>query len=121
VLDEGDVAYRASRGNFALVWLQSKRINMPAYSNWTRHSIELWPAYAVELKAETGMDVGLEQNGGIHLALSDIEMQRLVEIAERVNGQPGIANPSPYDVLNGEEVRRLLPAAGPEVVGGTYS
>ena len=30
VLDEGDIAYRASRGNFALVWVQSKGLGMPA-------------------------------------------------------------------------------------------
>jgi glycine/D-amino acid oxidase-like deaminating enzyme len=32
VLDEGDVALRASRGNFALVWVQSKGLGMPAYA-----------------------------------------------------------------------------------------
>ncbi len=29
VLDEGDVAHRASRGNFALVWVQGKGLSMP--------------------------------------------------------------------------------------------
>ena len=32
VLDEGDAAYRASRGNFALVWVQGKGLGMPQYS-----------------------------------------------------------------------------------------
>src|SRR5690606_11475092 len=108
VLDEGDVAYRASRGNFALVWLQSKGINMPAYANWTRRSVDLWPAYAAELESETGIDVSLQQEGGFHLALSDGEMERLVIIAGRVNGQPGVI-PYPYSVLDGDEVRRRLP------------
>ena len=35
VLDEGDVALRASRGNFALVWVQSKGLGMPEYAAWT--------------------------------------------------------------------------------------
>ena len=35
VLDEGDVAFRASRGNFALVWVQSKGLGMPEYAGWT--------------------------------------------------------------------------------------
>lgn len=30
LLDQGDVAYRASRGNFGLVWLQSKGAGFPA-------------------------------------------------------------------------------------------
>ena len=119
-LDEGDVAYRASRGNFALVWLQSKGINMPAYANWTRQSVELWPAYAAQLLNETGIDVSLQQDGGFHLALSDIEMGRLIAVAEGVNGQPGV-KPYPYSVLDGDEVRRRLPGAGPAIVGGTYS
>jgi len=38
VLDEGDVAFRASRGNFALVWVQSKGLGMPEYAAWTKLS-----------------------------------------------------------------------------------
>ncbi len=43
VLDEGDIALRASRGNFGLVWLQSKGYGMGAYSRWTLNSTRLWP------------------------------------------------------------------------------
>ena len=31
ILDEGDLALRASRGNFALVWVQGKGAGMPRY------------------------------------------------------------------------------------------
>jgi hydrogen cyanide synthase HcnC len=120
VLDEGDVAYRASRGNFALVWVQSKGLNMPAYANWTRRSVLLWPSYAEALEAETGIDVSLEQEGGFHLALSEAEMERTVSLARRINAQPGVT-PYTYSVLDGDEIRRRLPGAGPEIVGGTYS
>jgi glycine/D-amino acid oxidase-like deaminating enzyme len=30
LLDQGDLAYRAARGNFGLVWVQSKGAGMPA-------------------------------------------------------------------------------------------
>ena len=43
LLDEGDVAYRASRGNFALVWVQGKGDGQPAYTQWTRASASEWP------------------------------------------------------------------------------
>ncbi len=120
VLDEGDVAYRASRGNFALVWVQSKGLNMPAYANWTRRSVLLWPFYAKELESETGIDLSLQQEGGFHIALSDPEMERVVALAKRINAQPGVT-PYDYTVLDGDEVRRRLPGAGPAIVGGTYS
>ena len=32
VLDEGDVSKRASRANFALVWVQSKGLGLPEYT-----------------------------------------------------------------------------------------
>ncbi|MGI9511171.1 MAG: FAD-dependent oxidoreductase, partial [Geminicoccaceae bacterium] len=41
VFDEGDVAFRASRGNFGLVWVQGKGLGMPDYARWTRLSAEL--------------------------------------------------------------------------------
>ena len=38
LLDEGDNAFRASRGNFGLVWVQGKGSRSPAYARWTRAS-----------------------------------------------------------------------------------
>ncbi|HJE67026.1 FAD-dependent oxidoreductase, partial [Pseudomonas oryzihabitans] len=38
VLDQGDDAFRASRGNFGLVWVQGKGFDRLEYSRWTRSS-----------------------------------------------------------------------------------
>jgi len=54
IVDEGDIAFRASRGNFGLVWVQSKGLGAPHYQRWTRLSAEEWPALAQELGARTG-------------------------------------------------------------------
>ena len=51
VLDEGDIAYRASRGNFALVWVQNKGIGMPQYAAWTIRSADAWRGFADTLIA----------------------------------------------------------------------
>src|SRR5919206_4766299 len=53
ILDEGDVAHRASRGNFALVWVQSKGLGMAEYAAWTKRSAESWPRLAAELREAT--------------------------------------------------------------------
>ncbi len=55
VVDEGDIAFRASRGNFGLVWVQSKGLGAPHYQRWTRLSAEEWPALAAELGERTGI------------------------------------------------------------------
>jgi len=54
LLDEGDVAYRASRGNFGLVWCRARVMARPHYQRWTRRSADEWPALAAELLARTG-------------------------------------------------------------------
>src|SRR5579885_449801 len=61
LIDEGDVAFRASRGNFGLVWVQSKGLGAPHYQRWTRASADAWPALAAELLARTGIAVGHER------------------------------------------------------------
>src|SRR5206468_580857 len=46
VLDEGDIALRASRGNFALVWVQNKGNGLAPYGAWTLDSAQAWPGFA---------------------------------------------------------------------------
>src|SRR5438046_1914695 len=76
LLDEGDVAYRASRGKFGLVWVQSKGLGAPRYQRWTRASAAAWPLLASELEEQTGVAVGLEQNGGLQLCLGEDELAK---------------------------------------------
>src|SRR5206468_1865961 len=69
IFDEGDRAFRASRGNFGLVWVQGKGVDLSAYAAWTRLSASLWPELANLISSDTGIDVALDQPGGLHLCL----------------------------------------------------
>ncbi len=64
LLDQGDIAFRAARGNFGLVWIQGKGHDRPDYARWSMGSARLWPAFAAELQEATGIDVELDQPGG---------------------------------------------------------
>ena len=119
LLDEGDIAHRASRGNFALVWVQSKGNGMPAYAAWTQASARLWPALAEALQQDAGIDVALQQPGGFVFALSEAEMETRVEWMRRLHNQPEMVG-YPYEVLDHAESKRRMPAIGPDVVGGIY-
>lgn len=119
VLDEGDSAPRASRANFALVWVQSKGLGMPAYGAWTRNSASRWAAFAVALREETGIDVGLRQNGGYALCLSEAEMEARRATMQRMHAQPGW-EPLEWEMQDHARVARSLPAIGPEVAGGLF-
>ena len=50
VLDEGDITKRASRANFALVWVQSKGLGLAAYAGWTIRSSNAWGGFSDLLK-----------------------------------------------------------------------
>jgi glycine/D-amino acid oxidase-like deaminating enzyme len=119
VLDESDLALRASRGNFALVWVQGKGADMPRYAEWTRQSVSLWRDFCTEIAAETGLDVSYEQPGGFHLALSEEELEYLR--ATRHVGRQSEGTPyPPCEIMSASEIRSHLPHVGAEVVGGSY-
>jgi octopine oxidase subunit B len=119
VLDQGDIAYRASRGNFALVWVQSKGLGMPEYARWTKRSSDGWAGFAAELKDATGIDVAFQRPGGFHLALGEAELEVRAQTMQRLHNQPDMVR-YPYEVLDRSALEKLLPQIGPEVAGATY-
>jgi len=119
LLDEGDRAVRASRGNFALVWVQSKGLGLAAYAGWTIRSSNAWGGFADLLKQETGLDVSFQRPGGFHLALSERELEARATILKRLHNQPGIVDYR-TEILDHAQVAKMLPDIGPEVVGASY-
>src|SRR5262245_41989495 len=87
ILDEGDAAYRASRGNFALVWAQGKGFGMPLYAAWTKRAVDRWRKFADELHYDTGTDIGFVQPGGLFLALSENELERRSQRMQQLRDQ----------------------------------
>ena len=116
VLDEGDDAFRASRGNFALVWVQSKGLGMAPYAAWSVRSSNAWGRLAAALKDETGIDVAHQRPGGLMLSLSESEQERRVAQMRRLHNQPEMI-PYPYEVLDHTRTKTLLPEIGPQVAG----
>lgn len=120
VLDEGDVAFRASRGNFALIWVQGKGLDLPYYAKWTRASSDAWTTLAGHLRDETGIDVGFERPGGFDLFLCERKLQRKCDAMKQLQARLGPAA-QPYEILSNRQAKKVLPALGPDVVGAVYS
>lgn len=121
VIDEGDIALRASRGNFGLVWVQTKGQNLPDYARWTRRSADLWTGFSEELTEQTGIGPDYHKPGGMSLCLSDEELDDARNLAHRmhnVNGEAGYG----AEILDRQQVQEMLPGIrlGDEVVGGSY-
>lgn len=118
VLDQGDDAFRASRGNFGLVWVQGKGHDLPDYSRWTRSSASRWPGFAQQLLADSSVDVQLRQPGGFHMCFSD---QELIERQSRLQTLKDAIGDYPFEMLDAAELKARLPLIGPAVVGASYT
>lgn len=119
ILDEGDQTLRASRGNFGLVWVQGKGAGLSDYARWSLRSATQWPELASALTAQTGVDVALQQKGGLSLALSEDDLQSKVKNLEWLRGEVGA--PYDFEVLDNKALKELVPSIGPTIPGATYS
>ncbi len=118
MLDEGDLAFRAARGNFGLVWVQGKGFDSAPYARWTRSSANLWPRLARELMEESGVDVCLQQPGGLWFTFSDEEQEQRRIVMQAI--QDGLEGEYPFEMLGRVDVLARVPALGREVTGASY-
>ncbi|MCV6610420.1 MAG: FAD-binding oxidoreductase [Amphritea sp.] len=118
VYDEGDIAFRASRGNFGLVWVQGKGDNMPAYARLSRRSSHLWGEMAQQLEQHTGIDIQLQQRGGVFVCLTETELEQRIQM---LNGMAA-NHPEgyPFEVLDRQQLKELMPDIGPTIPGATW-
>jgi glycine/D-amino acid oxidase-like deaminating enzyme len=121
ILDEGDRAFRAARGNFGLVWYQGKGLGMQRYQQWSLEATRLWPEFAEKLQAQTGIDVSYRKPGGFNFCIGDSEYDARRNLIEKIRRE---AAPDPYDcrMLDRKAVHALLPGIklGDAVVGASF-
>ncbi|NTA50029.1 FAD-binding oxidoreductase [Agrobacterium tumefaciens] len=115
VIDGGDGAYRATRGNFGLIWLQGKGIGKADYARWSQKSIFAWPSFSADLSAASDYDVALEQNGGYKFFFTDDSLVKSASQYEALKSE--LDGNYPFEVLGHNELRREEPEIGPKVVG----
>jgi glycine/D-amino acid oxidase-like deaminating enzyme len=119
VLDGGDRDFRASRGNFGLVWVQGKGADFPAYARLSGLAARQWSDFSTELLDATGIDVGLQQTGGYDFCLDEDEWQarewEMRQVALHTGGE------FEYQMLDQAELSRRIPEVSGEVLGASYS
>ncbi|MBI4184083.1 MAG: FAD-binding oxidoreductase [Proteobacteria bacterium] len=119
LLDEGDRAFRAARGNFGRIVVSGKGVGFPDYTRWSRLSTDAWPGLAAELRDLTGIDTGFRREGGIYLCFGEAELEeraRTLALCREEAGDLGFD----FEVLDHARLAALLPGIGPTMPGGTY-
>lgn len=119
ILDGAEDDFRASRGNFGLIWVQGKGATAPAYAAWSRRSAALWQDYAHDLLEETGVDVSLSQTGGIEYFTDAAELE--VYVAGLTQLREALEDDYPFDVLDRAAMKKHVPEIGDKVIGGVFS
>ncbi|MBL6958923.1 MAG: FAD-binding oxidoreductase [Rhodospirillales bacterium] len=118
MLDEGDIAFRAARGNTTLVWVQGKGANFPAYTAWTVEAALAWPGFAADLKDVTGIDVNYQRSGGLKFCLGEQEFEERSALISRIDHSDRQAT---TEMLGRDALLDIYPGLGPQVVGASYN
>jgi glycine/D-amino acid oxidase-like deaminating enzyme len=119
LLDGGDRDFRASRGNFGLVWVQGKGADCPPYARWSGMAARRWPRFAQMLQDSTGVDVGLQQTGGYDFCLTqqewDAREYEMRQVQAHTDGEFA------YQMLDNAELKTRIPQVSDAVLGASYS
>ncbi|WP_315138744.1 FAD-dependent oxidoreductase [Achromobacter marplatensis] len=118
VADGGDLALRASRGNFGLAWVQGKGAKFAPYAHWSIDAAAMWPDFAETLQHCSGVDVDLSQPGGFTICTDEQEYQQRVAMLHGMQEQ--MAGKFRFEALSGTETQARLPHVSPRIAGSTY-
>lgn len=118
LLDEGDVAFRAARGNFGNVWVQGKGLNSPTYADLSRGAALGWRAFAAELEDLSGVPLHFSQNGAFYVCLSAAELDRRADALMAAEAASRI--PSGVERVDRSAIAAVIPEIGETVAGATF-
>lgn len=118
VVDGGDLGLRASRGNFGLVWVQSKGLDAPHYNIWSQRSAALWADHAAELAGGAQDGLGLRQDGGYDIFLDEESLA--AKAAEHEKLREALGGEHEFEIMGHNALRREEPNIGPRVAGAIY-
>lgn len=78
-----------------------------------------WPVFARGLRETTGIDIGLQQNGGYDFCLTadewDARSEEMRLVRRHTRGE------FEYEMLDNADLRARIPQVSPEVLGASYS
>lgn len=118
VLDGSDGDFRASQGNFGLVWLQGKGANFAPYAEWSHDAVAAWPGFATMLEDLSGLDLALDQSGGFEFFTNTTELEKFKAVLEQQ--QLHLGNRVSHEIIMHADLRRMHPGIGPTIVGASF-
>jgi glycine oxidase len=115
VLDRGTPGAEASSAAAGMLAPQGETVSPDAFFDLGAASRDLYPNFVAEIEELSGQDVGYRRDGELLVARDDEEGRALDEIYE---GQTNYG--LPLEKLSGNDVRRHVPGASPEIRSGLF-
>lgn len=115
VLDRGEPGAEATSAAAGMLAPQGETVAPDAFFDLGAASRDLYPKFVAEIEELSGQDVGYCRDGELLVARDDEEGRALDEIYK---GQTDYG--LPLEKLSGDDVRRHLPGASPEIRSGLF-
>jgi glycine/D-amino acid oxidase-like deaminating enzyme len=116
LIDGSDRDFRASVGNFGLLWIQGKGASYPAYATLSQKSGKLWKEFVTALEARSNIETGFIQKGGFTVFLSETERDAY---RAKIDGMSFADESDRPRIIDGRELNEMLPQTA-DVVGACY-
>ena len=117
-IDGSDTDFRASRGNFGLVWVQGKGIRTPFYAAWTQNAARIYPDFVSELSQETGVQINYNQAGGYEYFTDPQTLSQRMDEYKQL--KKALNDDYPYEFLSSSQIRAAEPMIGGETIGASF-
>ncbi len=110
IIEKGICGEESSWAAAGMLGPQAEADEGGLFFDMTLASRDLYPEFAAELEAETGIEVGLDRSGTLYLAFTDEDLRLL---RDRYEWQKEVG--LPVELLTAGEARRAEPFASPSV------
>lgn len=124
MVDKVSRMHKASRGNFGLVWSQSKGDGNRSYARFSERAVREFSGFSERLEKESGIGLELRLGAGLVLSLGEEEFAaRKVSIEKMHREAEEEREKHPSRIVDRKQVQELVgkTALGAEVMGGSFS
>jgi glycine/D-amino acid oxidase-like deaminating enzyme len=124
MVDKVSQVHKASRGNFGLVWSQSKGGGNRPYARLSERAVRKFNDFTKNIEQQSGIDVELRLGAGLVVSLGAAEYSARTAAIEKMHSEAEAhGEKHPSKLLDRKEVQDLVGKAvlGEEVTGGSFS
>lgn len=115
VVERGELGAEASAAAAGMLAPQGELVEPPAFADLCFHSLAIYPRFAAEIEALTGVDTGYRQDGTLLVGIEEAECRELEEVYEKQTKR-GLR----LERLSGDEVRKRAPGLAPAIQMGLF-